>query len=107
MEERRFFVTEIVKASINLGDVQLIFKLHAPHENMEDYHKILDDYPGSPLIFNFESLHELISIADVVVSVSSTAALEAMAIDKPVLIVNMDHGSKIFKDSGALFYREN
>ena len=103
VEERRFFVTEIVKASINLGDVQLIFKLHAPHENMEDYHKILMDYPGSPLIFNFESLHELISIADIVVSVSSTAALEAMAIDKPVLIVNMDHGSKIFKDSGALF----
>ena len=62
VEERRFFVTEIVKASINLGDIQLIFKLHAPHENMEDYHKILDDYPGSPLIFNFESLHELISL---------------------------------------------
>ena len=103
VEERRFFVTKIAEACINLGDVQLVFKLHAPHENMEDYHKILKDYPGSPLIFDFESLHELISIADVVVSVSSTAALEAMVLDKPVLIVNMDYGSKIFKDSGALF----
>ena len=102
-EDRRFFVTEIAKACSDLMDVQLVFKLHAPHENEENYHEILKDYPISPLIFNSESLHELICISDVVVSVSSTAALEAMALNKPVLIVNMDNGSKIFKDSGALF----
>jgi CDP-glycerol glycerophosphotransferase (TagB/SpsB family) len=57
----------------------------------------------SPLIYDTESLHELISISDVVVSVSSTAALEALALDKPCLIVNLDNGSKIFKDGGVLF----
>ena len=103
VEERRFFITEIVKACNNLGDIQLVIKLHAPHESIKDYQEILEDYPVSALIFDFESLHELICISDVVVSVSSTAALEAMALDKPVLIVNMDYGSKIFKDSGAMF----
>ncbi len=103
VEMRRFFISEIAKACVNLKNVQLIFKLHAPHENKEIYRKLLKDYPLSPLIFDTESLHELICISDVVVSVSSTAALEALALDKPCLIVNMDHGSKIFKDGGVLF----
>jgi CDP-glycerol glycerophosphotransferase (TagB/SpsB family) len=103
VEMRRFFISEIAKACVNFKDVQLVFKLHAPHENKRDYINLLKDYPLSPLIYDTESLHELISISDVVVSVSSTAALEALALDKPCLIVNLDNGSKIFKDGGVLF----
>ncbi len=102
-KDREYFVYEIAKACVNLKDVQLVIKLHPPHEKEADYREILKDLPISPLIYNFQSLHEIICISDVVVSVSSTAALEAMALNKPVLIVNMDHGSKIFKDAGVLF----
>ncbi len=102
-EDRSFFVTEIAKVCDDLKDVQLVFKLHAPHENKKDYLELLKNYTSESLIFDTEPLHEIICISDVVVSVSSTAALEAMALDKPVMIVNMDNGSKIFKDSGALF----
>ena len=86
-----------------MKDVQLVIKLHPPYEKEADYREILKDLPISPLIYNFQSLHEIICISDVVVSVSSTAALEAMALNKPLLIVNMDHGSKLFKDGGVLF----
>ncbi|MGP8023794.1 MAG: UDP-N-acetylglucosamine 2-epimerase [Methanobacterium sp.] len=102
-KDREYFIVEIAKACVNLKDVQLVIKLHPPYEKEADYREILKDLPISPLIYNFQSLHEIICISDVVVSVSSTAALEAMALNKPLLIVNMDHGSKLFKDGGVLF----
>jgi glycosyltransferase involved in cell wall biosynthesis len=102
-KDREYFIYEIAKACVDLKDVQLVIKLHPPYENEADYREILKDLPLAPLIYNFQSLHEIICISDVVVSVSSTAALEAMALNKPVLIVNMDHGSKLFKEAGVLF----
>jgi len=105
VEQRKFFVSEIAKACGNLTDVQLVFKLHAPHESEVDYREILDGVPVSSLIFTTEPIHEIISMADVVVSVSSTAALESLALDKPVLIINLydDPGSLLFKDGGVLY----
>ena len=102
-KDREYFIVEIAKACVNLEDVQLVIKLHPPYESEADYREILKDLPISPLIYNFESLHEIICICDVVVSVSSTAALEALALSKPLLIINMDDSSKIFKDAGVLF----
>ncbi len=102
-KDREYFIVEIAKACVNLKDVQLVIKLHPPYEKEDDYREILKDLPIAPLIYNFQPLHEIICISDVVVSVSSTAALEAMALNKPLLIINMDHGSKLFKDGGVLF----
>jgi len=104
-EQRKIFVGEIVKACIDLSDVQLCFKLHAPHESEADYREILEDLPLSPLIYTTEPIHEIICMSDVVVSVSSTAALESLALDKPVLIINLfdDEGALLFKDGGVLY----
>lgn len=102
-KDREYFILEIAKACVDLKDVQLVIKLHPPYESEVDYREILKDLPIAPLIYNFESLHEIICISDVIVSVSSTAALEALALNKPLLIINMDDSSKIFKDGGVLF----
>lgn len=105
-EQRRFFISKIANACFNLPNVQLIIKLHPSKENKDDYHKILEDLPISALLYQSEPLHEIITLSDVIISVSSTSALEAMALDKPVLIINMDSSSKFFKDGGVLFIEE-
>jgi len=104
--QRKLFISEIAKSiSILNNNVMLIIKLHPPYERKEDYYDILKDFAVLSLIFDLEPVHEIISISDVVVSVSSTAALEAMALEKPVLIINLfnQEDAYIFKGSGALY----
>ncbi len=108
-DQRNLFISEIVSAIVTLEkNIQLIIKLHPPHEKKEDYLKILEnfeDFNISPIIFNSEPIHEIIASSDVIVSVSSTAALEAMAMEKSVLIVNLfnEKSPLFFKNSGALY----
>lgn len=100
VEQRELFISIIVEAILPFGDnVQLILKLHPAYEKKEDYLKILENFSISPVIFDLEPIHEIISISDVIISVSSTSALEAMALQKPVLIINL------FQEKGPLFFR--
>lgn len=104
-EQRRIFICEIVKACSNLENVQLILKIHPHYEKKSEYNKILKNSLNSVLICKSEPVHEIISIADVVISVKSTTALEAMVLRKPVLIINLynDQGTHLFKEAGVLY----
>lgn len=104
-EQRRKFVLAIVSATAALPNTQLIIKLHPPTESEEDYQEIVRDLTSQPIICKYASLPELLNACDLAITVSSTAALEAMAIGKPVVIVNLfnDTGTSFYRGSSALF----
>lgn len=104
-EQRRSFIIAIANASAKLPNTQLIIKLHPPHENEEDYNEIVKDLPTDPIICKYASLPELLNACNLAITVSSTAALEAMALGKPVVIVNLfdNKGASFYKESGGLY----
>jgi len=104
-EQRAAFVLAVNDAISTLPNTQLIIKLHPPIENIKDYEDLTKDYPSQPVICKYTPLQELISISNLIITVSSTAALEAMAMGKCVIIVDLFNNSEtsFFKDSGALY----
>ncbi len=103
-EQRKEFISSIAEAVSKLDNVQLVIKLHPPHEKKEDYIMVLENFDFNPIIFDGEPLNEIISTSDVVISVSSTAALEAMALKKPIIIVNLfGDDTSFFKNSGSFY----
>ena len=104
-KQRRQFTLAVIKAVSTLPDTQLIIKLHPPSENEEDYNEIVKGLIPPPIICKYASLPELLNACSLAITVSSTAALEAMAIGKPVVIVELfnDSGDSFYKESGALF----
>ena len=104
-EQRRKFVLAVANAAAVLPNTQLIIKLHPPHESEGDYQEIVKGSPHAPIICKYASLPELLNACSLAVTVESTAGLEAMAIGKPVVIVNLfnESGPSLFNGSGALF----
>ena len=102
--QRRNFVLAITKAVAAIPNTQLIIKLHPPLESEEDYQEIVRDLIPRPAICKYTSLSELLNASSLVLAGGSTAALEAMAIEKPVVMVNLfnDFGPDYFQDSGAI-----
>jgi len=104
-EQRRRFVTAIASAIAMLPNTKLIIKLHPPHENEADYKEIVKNLPIDPIVCKYTSLPELLGACSLVITVSSTAALEAMVLGKPVVIVSLfknSGGTSFFKESGSL-----
>lgn len=106
-KQREEFILAIVKAASLVPDTQLIIKIRSPIENEGDYKEILNGLPFSPIIVTNEAIEILLNSCSVAITVSSTAALEAMAIEKPVIIVDLfnrlNAGASFFKNSGALY----
>jgi len=104
VEQRGKFISAIVKATAALPGTELIIKLH-PVEKEEDYHKLVRDLAHPPIICKYVTLHELLGASSLVITVASTAGLEAMALKKPVVIVNLfnDTAPTLFEDSGAIY----
>jgi glycosyltransferase involved in cell wall biosynthesis len=101
-EQRKDFILAVAGASARLPDTQLIIKLHPPYENEEDYKLIVKGLAPEPVVCKYADLPELINACSLAITVNSTAGLEAMAMGKPVLIVD-DHPYSLFSGSGALF----
>lgn len=104
-QRNRKFVRAIARAAAALRNVHLIIKLHPPGESRRMYHEHVADITPRPTVCKDTSLHELIRASSLVLTVSSTAALEAMAIGKPVMIVDLfnDPGASLFRRSGAIY----
>lgn len=102
--QRKTFVLVVAKAVAALPNTQLIIKIHSTYENKSDYMEILKDIDEPHIICQYEPLCELINICDLAVTVSSTAGLEALAVGKPLLIVNLfNDDTKIYEGSSILF----
>ena len=104
-EQRREFILAIATAAAALPHARLIIKLHAPQESEQDYDEIIKGLPHPPIVCKYAPLHELLNACSLAMTVSSTAALEAMALGRPVILVNLfnDAGALFYKGSGALF----
>jgi hypothetical protein len=103
-EERIEFILTIANAVAKLPDTQLIIKLHPPYEKEEDYQEIVKGLKPEPIICKYTDLPELINSCSLAAAVSSTALLEAMFVEKPVLVINFNDSSGVdfYKNSGAL-----
>lgn len=104
-EQKRQFVLGITNAISALPNAQLVIKLRHPSENVNSYHGIINGIPQTPIFCETIPLYQLLNACSIALTVSSTAALEAMVMGKPVVIINLfnDSGSSFYIDSGAPF----
>lgn len=83
------FVKSVVKAVDSLPkDTQLVIKIH-PMEDLTVYQKIIGEDNQKIILCKDIDLYELINASELIISGFSTAALEAMMFDKPVIILNL------------------
>lgn len=99
-KQARKFLVAIINAVMTFQNVTLIIKVH-PGEDEDIYQEIVEGLGYPAVISKDSNIVELLSSASLVLTVSSTVALEAMAIGRPVVIVNL------FNDPTTLFYRES
>lgn len=92
-EEADHLVDAMLSGTVKLVNeglpVQLLIKTH-PRENPSFYFDPILEYKLDVKVFHDQvsSIQELICISDVVVTVSSTAGLEALLLDKPLVTIN-------------------
>jgi len=80
---------ETAKAVKSVGDINLIVKLH-PNENIRDFIKLVDEKDRKIIkIIDKIDIRELIKISDLVIITETTVGLEAIAMGKPVLMINL------------------
>lgn len=101
VERMEIFVKSVVKSIDSLPqDVQLVIKIH-PMEDLTFYQKIIGEDNQDIALCQDIDLYELINASELIISGFSTAALEAMIFDKPVIILNL------FKENNSLPYIDN
>ncbi len=71
-----------------INNTHLVIKLH-PSETPDVYEKIAKNLGIKPIILRDADLYEVLNATDIVVTHLSTAALEAMIFDKPVIVINL------------------
>jgi hypothetical protein len=103
--QRENFVVSIIQAVEQIPHAQLIIKIRYPREREEDYYKIVERARSNAIIVGNIFLPELLNACSLAITESSTAALEAMILSKPVLFVNLydDKSAAYYGESGALF----
>ncbi len=82
-------VTAVVQAMEQFPEKQLVIKLH-PAETGEECRQILDQIGcDRAIICRDIDIHEVLYASDLLITVHSTVALEAMLLDKPVIMMNL------------------
>jgi hypothetical protein len=81
----------VVEAIRAFPEKQLVVKLH-PSESAEVYHRVLTELSPAEkqvtMVKNID-LYDLIDASEMIISVPSTVALEAIILDKPVIIIRL------------------
>ncbi len=85
----------VIRTFKKLKDVKLIVKLH-PSDDPSPYKTILQELKYEAIISKNIDLHELIICSDLLISVHSTVILEALALEKPVIQLNLMEKYDIF-----------
>ena len=87
-QQREQLVQAAVSAVKEFPDKQLVIKLH-PDESIEKYRKILTNIgEDKAIICRDVNLYELLNAGELLMTGDSTVGLEAMLLDKPVIVVN-------------------
>jgi hypothetical protein len=91
----------LVDAIAPISDAHLVVKCH-PAETVEPYEAVTAAAANVRVMAAGTDLGSLVACADLIVTVNSTAAIEAMALDVPGLVLALPNNLSPFVDSGAL-----
>ena len=87
--ENELLFNSIFRAIKKLKNIQLIIKLH-PNEYDDSLHRNIAKKVGLNIILTKDvNLFELLNACDFLMTVSSTVAIEAMILGKPVMIIDL------------------
>ena len=90
-----------VEAIGNMPDAHLVVKCH-PAETAEPYESVAASVANVRVEGPRSDLGALVACADLIVTVNSTAAIEAMAVEVPGLVLALPNNLSPFVDAGAL-----
>lgn len=100
--ERREFIDAIIGTMSEFPEKQLVIKLH-PSEKKEEYQRMLARTNNNAIICRDIDLYGLLVLSELLMTVHSTVALEAMILHKPVITVNLTGKPDVmpYAESGA------
>ncbi len=101
-KQRELFAKSIIDVFSNMPELHLLIK-HHPMEPIDVYRKIVKDSPDNVTLCENANLYELINSCEILITLLSTTALEAMIFNRVVIIVNLfgDPSSLPYGKSGA------
>ncbi|MEZ5334875.1 MAG: CDP-glycerol glycerophosphotransferase family protein [Methanolobus sp.] len=86
-EENDKVLSALINAISGIPDLQLIIKLHYAEKGVNE--SIISEYDNEIIILQNYDIYELINACDVLITVFSTTALEAMILERPVITINL------------------
>ena len=95
LEESKTAFSALVKALKPLKDVKLIVKLH-PSENLPLCKNLLKKFKYDAIMSKYLDLYEIFICSDLMVCIQSTVILEALALEKQVIQLNLDEKHEVF-----------
>jgi hypothetical protein len=91
----------LIEAVANMPDVRVVVKCH-PAESPAPYDRAAGGAANVRIAPASADLTRLVAAASLLVTVNSTAAIEAMALDVPALVVALPNNLSPFVEAGAL-----
>ena len=87
--ERDTIFYAVCRAIKNLSEVEFVIKVHPAELDYAIYEKVANGMGLSPAVTKDINIYEVIYVCDVMITMFSTTALEAMILNKPVITVNL------------------
>ncbi len=82
-------IRDVLRAVKSIGGLNLIIKLH-PNEDLKNFERVVKNEDKTCITMLAKTdLYRLIQISDLVVTIDSTVALEALMIGKPLVAINL------------------
>ena len=88
ISELKLTLSTIIKCIRKLNKVSLVIKVH-PGDDENTYYQILKELNFQATVIKRFDLYEILSVSDLILSISSTVMLEALIMGKPAIQVNL------------------
>lgn len=101
-EENASLLSVVTAAMKEFPEAELVIKLH-PDEKLRWYQRVMKSFSFNAVIVKDIDIFELLNSCDVMITLYSTTALEAMILDKPVITINLMNIPDVmpYAESGA------
>ena len=91
----------LVEATRARDDLRLVIKTH-PAETPDVYRGVLAGHPRATVVPADRPLAPLLAVADVLATMNSTVAIDALALGVPALVIGMPNNLSPFVDAGVM-----
>lgn len=89
-------IIELVSCSQKYSDIEFIIQIH-PHQNIDIIRKIADVVPNhKAVITQYKNTEELIASSDGMITYFSTTAIDAVLLQKPLMLINLTDGEQFY-----------